>query len=164
MDLADLARRTLADLDQEAVALDAALETARRVRAALRAGDPDALATELQHQPDAPPDERGRRRWQLRQEWAGVLGTSPEAVTLTAVAGRLPAEEAGRLTRLQERLRGLAAEADELNRGNAAMAGQCRNFLREVLGGIAGGHGGGCYSPRGSQLGTVFDPLIEARG
>lgn len=162
----ELARRTLTDLGREATALADTLECARQVRAALLGGDTRALTAALERQERAAQTQQAAnvRRHHLRQEWANALEIGPEAVTLTALACRFSEEDRAQLGRLHERLFQLARAVDEMNRGNALIADQCRDFLNGFLVELTGGQDGGRYGPRGGQVGVRCGSLIEARG
>ena len=165
-DLSELTRRTLADLEDEAATLDATLEGLRRFRNVLLRGDSAGLAAALERQ-EASAQARAAqavRRERLRHDWAAILGISPEDVTLTVIAGQLSGDDGARFGRLHARVQALAAEAEELNRGNAAVAGQCLDFLYGFLVELTGGPNSPRYSPAGTQLGAACGSLIEARG
>ncbi len=162
-----LAWTCLAHLEQEGAMLQAVLDSLQHVRTALLGGDLKALtlALERQEQTARASAELRRRRTQLREELAALLGTTPAAVTIQMLVVCLPEDLGQRLTGCGARLRQMTADVEELNRGNMALIRYSADFLHQLLVEITGGEDRGPgYSPAGVRQDAPCGSLIEARG
>lgn len=93
---------------------------------------------------------------------AAALGLPAEAVTLSAVAARLPAPWVEQVAAARDRLRALAAEAADLQRRNAILVHHLRSFFGGVLAGDDAPPPR--YGPSGDRLGPAAAAVISARG
>jgi hypothetical protein len=104
-------------------------------------------------------------REQLCGEWAAHHGTAPEAVSLRLLAQHGTDETREWLLQSRARLRELAGEVRDLNRGNVRLASHCHQFLQQVLQDFTGAaRGSPCYGPTGTPRVPVCGALIEVRG
>ena len=145
----------------------ATLTSLHQVRAALVSNNLQALRTALEQQCDiaqAGKDLRCKRDL-LRQELAAVTGTASESVTVQMLALCLPGERGDRLERCRQRLRQMATEVDQVNRGNATLVWHCLNFMQGLLVAITGGEStGGRYNAGGQRQEAACGSLIQMRG
>ena len=153
-------------LEYEAEALGKVQEAAQRVRAALVGGDSDALVAALEYQESVVGANEGqrRRRQEFQEEAAALLDVAPAAVTLRGLSSHLPATEARRVEQWRQRLRGLAMEADLLQRSNARLIHECLDFFHRFFLEITGGRNNPRYDPAGRCHEAVASPLFEVRG
>jgi hypothetical protein len=165
--LAAVSLAWLAHLQQEEALLAETLASLGAVRSALRGGDLESLHAALEQQAriaDASSELLGRRA-RLRSELSYALGVPPDAVTLATLATAAPPDVAGHLRACRERLRGMSAEVDRLNRANAALAAQSLDFLQRFLSEITDTDSAGAvYGPSGSPHAPVAGALLEGRG
>lgn len=162
-----IALACLAHMEHEEAMLAGTLESLREVRSALLDGDLGALKQALDQQAHTAraAEELRRRRVTARAEWAAAIGVPANAVTLAALAARLPADTAERLDRCRARLKQMAAEVEQLNRGNAALVRHSLEFLHEFFVSVTGGeHVGDRYRPSGALERTACGTLFEGRG
>lgn len=166
-DATTLSLACLAHMQQEEAMLAETLESLQQVRTALRGGSLDSLKDALDRQARiarASVELRDRRA-NLRRDMAVVLGVPPRSVTLTMLVAWLPGDAGARLASCRDRLNGMAAEVDRLNRANAALVGQSLDFLERFFIEITGGDRGGAgYSPAGATRAPALGSIIEARG
>ena len=142
------------------------LDSLRAVRAALLGNDREALDGALRRHEETlrGGEELDRARSGFRREAAGPLGLAPSEISLTALAARLPEAARRDLAARQETLRRAAAEADHLNRSNAALLHTCLDFLRRFFADLTGRPADGRYGPSGPLRDTPSGSLIDARG
>jgi hypothetical protein len=154
-------------LGREEILLTANLQVLRQVREALIQNDQAAL-TQLGPQQEEmvrTHEELRDQRARLLQQTASLLGIVPQAVTVRALAERFPDGAARGLLGFRDRLRKLAAEVDEWNRGNALVVGHCLHFVQEVLTGLTNSdRGGACYGPAGVYQEAACGSILSARG
>jgi hypothetical protein len=154
-------------LGQEEILLTASLQVLQQVRAALVQDDQAALTQANQQQEEMVKrnEELGEKRARLLQATASLLGTVPQSVTLRTVTERFPGDAALRLLDSRDRLRKLAVEVDEWNRGNALVVGHCLHFVQEMLRGLTHCEStGACYGPAGLYQETSCGSILSARG
>ena len=149
LDLPQLAELCLGHVAREESSLREARDGLADLRSALVAGDPGRVRAALQRQVRVAVQCDGlrRERSQTSERLALKLGLDPDTVTLSQVANRLPAPWADRVAAARDRLRLLAADADALNRRNAKLVEQCRDFLAGLLDEFAAGDAAGRAPP-----------------
>ena len=165
-ELLQLAELCLAHLSREEAALQAARAGLTELTDALVKGDLARLQTAVRAAgPLADETHRTRdARGIVCATLAEALDLSPESVTLSLVAIRLPAPYAGRVAAARDRLQVLAAEVERLSRRAASVVGYCRGFLQRVVAdesdsGAATAH----YGP-GPRREVARGALLVARG
>jgi hypothetical protein len=166
-DLDELGPAFLAHLAEEEEFLQTTVEALGQTRTALVSGSLQTLRQALQRQ--ATLEQAGAEmrdlRNQLRHHIASVLGVPAPSATLELLAGRVPAHLSASLKASRQRLRCLAATANELNRGNALLLKSGIDLLDQVLSGLTGGSPGGKrYGPAGGYQQLGCGSLVSARG
>jgi hypothetical protein len=162
-----LALGCLAHLEQEEALLTETVSSLREVRSALLGGDLAALGAALERQSQWAhrAGDLQVRRAALRTNLAAVLGVEPALVTVSMLAGRLPADAGARLASCRQRLTQMATEVDQLNRANVALLHHSLEFLHRFLVEITGGQSHGpSYTAAGTLREATCGSLIEARG
>jgi len=167
-DVERVLQATLRHLALEEEFLAGALTALQQARRALVQADPYGLTNALDRQSEQvqASEAMQRQRQQFRQEIAALLDVPVEALTLSVLASRLPAEARQPVAAYQTRLRQLAAAVEEMGRGNAAILRSCLKFLQQVLAGLTGGAPGGGhrYGPAGLHQELGCGSLVSARG
>jgi hypothetical protein len=166
-DARDLALLCLAHLEQEEAMLVGAVESLAQVRSALIRGDLPELtkALEAQAHTARAGEELRPGRDCMRQRIAGFLGSANDAITLEMLIERLSVPHSLSLARCRERLKGLAAQVDQLNRDNAALLRHSLDFLTRLLNQLTGGgRAGDRYTLSGKREGASCGSMIQARG
>jgi flagellar biosynthesis/type III secretory pathway chaperone len=142
------------------------LDTLRRSRAALLHGDLAGFTALLEEQLTVAPRtellRQGRER--LRQETAAAFDIDARGLTLQQLADFFPTESRERLAGYRDRLRRLGEEADQLNRGNAAIVRHCLDFMQRVVVDLTGGQVSGTYGPAGKQPAAACGSFLQVHG
>src|SRR6266849_4488796 len=150
--LTNLALICLAHMDREELLLSETRECLRRVRDALLQDDGAAVREALTRQNylAQTSEEIWAQRGRFCQSVAAALDIPLNGVTLQLLAARVPGELGERLAACRLRVRRLAKEVDELNRGNAALIGYSLQFVHQLLVALTGGEAmGERYGPIG---------------
>ena len=125
----------LAVLEAQRATYTHLLQLAQERHTALRAADAGRLS-ELAGA-EEPLLSRVRRlesaRLQLLRPWAERLARPPEAVTVTALAGQLPSQQAGALIAARETLLETVGALDDANRRNAHLLNACLESVGESV-------------------------------
>jgi hypothetical protein len=122
--------------------------------AALRKGNPVAVQAALPGNEETAARLRdvSERRHAMAGRLAASVGLDPEAVTLTALADRLPDPPRGEFLRLRATLRDLTAQVDHFRAANANLIDRLRWYFRDVLSGFAAQAAPSRYGPSGAML------------
>ena len=156
----------LAQLEKEEAMLSATLESLRAVRSALLQGDLAQLSLALENQQHTAKaaTELCQTRARLRDQMAGILGIDPHQATLRLFAERVSENLAARLANYRQRLSGMAAEVDRLNRGNAALIRQSLDLLQRLLSNLTGlEESADRYSSSGQREQGVCGSIFQTR-
>ncbi|WP_447972100.1 flagellar export chaperone FlgN [Nitrospira sp. Kam-Ns4a] len=155
-------------LDQEQSSLEALLHLLAEERRAVRTLSLDRLTGGATAKTRLLDDlhQLERRRTTLVAALAAEWGTDPERLTLTEIAARVPAEEAGRLLRRRDRLQASLLATLDANRFNGSVIARVCRFLEESLScWRLPAEPGGLYSDAGAARRTELGgQLVERRG
>lgn len=160
--------RTLCEtyVSGEEMALNRTVSSVRAIRATLLKGGIEELERSLQLQQEgaAVAAVWRRQRDQFRQDAAACLGMPAESITLGRLLEHLPPGDAEPIRRARQRLRTLAAQVEQLNRGNRILMRYTLDFFQQFFVGLTGGRGSGIYARSGKQQPAACHSLMQARG
>jgi hypothetical protein len=165
-DRPDLVESCLGHLMQEEYLLERTRADLRETRAALIRGGAESIRTALARQQrtsDASRELKERRNL-LRQQIAKQLAIPEATASVLRLADSLHTNEAAILAQASRRLRQLADEIQQLNRGNAVLIHHGLAFLQQLLLEISGADGGDRYSPAGRFHSAGCGSIVSARG
>jgi hypothetical protein len=162
-----LAQKCFAHLALEESFLRTIIDSSQRTRNALLSADVTAATACLEQQGaiSVQRDEFARKREALREEISVQTGVSREKVALQDLIDRLPPSASQPLAEQRDRLRTLARQADETNRGNATLVCYSLEFLRQLLVMITGGTDSGRrYGPAGAVQEAGCGVIVSVQG
>lgn len=162
-----MTERVLQHLHDEVAALTAMLECVQNVRQALISHDGEALTKSLAQEGQylQRAEEVRERRQHLRDEIAVELGILPEHVTLHKLCECTTGESCAEITRYRQRLAEMTAEANRLNRQNAALIRQSLDITKAIIGQLTGSApDADCYNSAGVREETRFGSVVQWGG
>jgi hypothetical protein len=156
----------LQHLDREEALLRSALLNVTNLHAALCRGDIPAAQAICTGQPAlavalrTAAEERAASAAALATE----LGLPADGITLTALAAKLPEDEAAGLLTARLHLTALATELGAVQARNANLLAHLRSFFRGVLSGVTAVESPPRYGPSGSRLEPLTGLAVQGRG
>jgi hypothetical protein len=165
--LSELASSLLGHLESEALALSETTRTLETLQQGLRGASLEKLRTSQVEQ-----ESLSVRLEQLRQvrvdlirAIGAALHTAPEAVTVRALAARLPGALGQQLDEVRQRTHRLARQVESLNQQNAVLAMHCLTFVQGCLSDLYGeATAAARYSSAGRTVEAPRGSLVEVRG
>jgi hypothetical protein len=162
-----LAARVQRHLDDEERTLTALLAAVRQLHESLRYVDGEALTEALRSETEALREaERLRpQRQQIRDAAARELGFAPQEFTLGLLVQKTAGNLRAAIAASRQKLTGMSAEMDRLNRLNAAMIQQSLMLIRGTVERLTGTAASGeSYGADGSRDETHAGPLVHWGG
>jgi hypothetical protein len=165
-DLQPLSDLCLTHLAREEAALQAARAGLDQLHAAVVHGDAATFQAALQTAADLADETQKTHAARLSfcRALADALDLSPETITLSAIAARLPGHAGDQVAAARDRLQALSAEVRRLTARTASVVSYCRTFMRNLFAdltdtGAAANH----YGP-GPRATAAAGALLVARG
>ncbi len=132
----------LGHLQQEEAVLGTTLERLYEIRKAVLHRDLEALSRAMDSEAatDRAAEDLRATRITLRQNIADALQVTAESATLKLLATHASTDIGNQLAVCRDRLAGMAAEAERVNRANAALLRQSADLIDRLLNGLTGTH------------------------
>jgi hypothetical protein len=165
-DLQPLSDLCLNHLVREEAALQATRAGLEELHAAVVRGDAATFQTAVQRAADLA-DEMHRSqaaRLSFCRAVADALDLSPESVTLSGIAGRLPGAAANQVAAARDRLQALSADVRRLTARTAAVVGYCRTFMRNLFADLTDTGAAATHYGPGPRATAAAGSLFVARG
>ncbi len=134
-DFTPIAERCLAHLSVEEAALQAARAGLVELHDAVVRGTITDLTAAVERAGKLADQTREARAVRLTfcRSMADALDLSPESITLSVIASRLPVPLADRIAAARDRLQALSADLRNHASRTASVVGHCRTFLRKLF-------------------------------
>lgn len=165
-DLLPLSDLCLAHLAREEAALQATRAGLEHLHAAVVHGDAAAFQAAVHRAAELADESQRTRDARLAfcRAAADALDLSPESITLSGIAGRLPGGAADRVAAARDRLQALTAEVRRLTGRTAAVVGYCRTFMRKLFADLTDTGAAATHYGPGPRATAAAGALLVARG